>query len=175
MLFFSRIHKKKGLETLIKVWSELKPKNWTLDIIGPDSDGSTSILNNKIKKYNLMDSIFIKPPIFGAQQKKEIFKKYDFSILPSKNENFGFSILESLRHSLPVVTNTNTPWSEINNYDAGCYIIDEFEVLKETLFKVFNYSNEEIFKKSQNAYKLSKQYEWRSIIKKYEDMYSTLI
>ncbi len=175
MLFFSRIHKKKGLDTLISVWSELKPMNWILDIIGPDSDGSAFELNKKIKKYNLTDSIFIKEPVFGVEQKRELFKKYEYSILPSKNENFGYSILESLRHSLPVITNTNTPWSKINDYNAGFYIMDDTEALKQTLLKVFSSSNEEILEKSQNAYKLSKQYEWGSVIKKYEEMYYSLI
>jgi glycosyltransferase involved in cell wall biosynthesis len=175
MLFFSRIHKKKGLDMLINAWSELRPTNWILDIIGPDSDGTSYGLKKKIEKYNLTESIFLKEPIFGLNKKKELFIKYDFSILPSKNENFGYSILESLRHSLPVITNTNTPWAEINDYDAGCYISDDYETLKQTLLKVFNFSNKEILKKSQNAYKLSKQYEWKSALKKYEDMYLSLI
>ena len=174
MLFFSRIHKKKGLDNLLMAWRELKPNNWILDIIGPDSDGSSFELNQKIKEYKLTESIFIKKPVFGSNNKKELFTKYDFSVLPSKNENFGYSILESLRHSLPVITNTNTPWSEIKDYNAGCYINDDYESLKQTLLKVFNYSNEEILKKSKNAYELSKQYEWSSVLKKYEDMYSSL-
>ena len=33
-IFLSRLHKKKGLDILIKAWIELKNKNWCLDIVG---------------------------------------------------------------------------------------------------------------------------------------------
>ena len=175
MLFFSRLHKKKGLDDLLMAWSELKPKNWILDIIGPNSDSMSFKLNKKIKEYKLTESIFIKEPIFDLNKKKELFIKYDFSVLPSKNENFGYSILESLRHSLPVITNINTPWKVIKDYNAGYYMNDDYESLKQALLEVFNYSNEEILKKSQNAYELSKKFEWSSVLRKYEEMYSSLV
>ena len=79
--------------------------------------------------------------------KKELFKKYDVSILFSKNENFGYSILESLKHSIPVITTNNTPWDKIKNYNAGWYINYKFQDLVETLNRVFKITNIELLKK----------------------------
>ena len=47
--------------------------------------------------------------------------------------------------------------------------------LKECLNKIFNSSDEEILKKSQNAYNLSKNYEWENVIGQYKKMYEELI
>ena len=48
MIFFSRIHPKKGLLELIKIWDKLKYSDrWSLNIYGPVSDENYL---NKIKK-----------------------------------------------------------------------------------------------------------------------------
>ena len=147
ILFFSRIHKKKGLLEIINAWSILRPKNWQLDIIGPPGDETAHDIKKLIIEKKLTKRIFIKDPIFENFKKKELFKKYDVSILFSKNENFGYSILESLKHSIPVITTNNTPWDKIKNYNAGWYINYKFQDLVETLNRVFKITNIELLKK----------------------------
>lgn len=174
MLFFSRIHKKKGLEKVIKAWSIIRPDNWEFDIIGPDGDNSGKDLKKLVLQNNLSDKIFFKDPIYLHHKKKEMFQNYDVSILFSKNENFGYSIIECLRHSLPVITNENVPWSEIRDYDAGWFIDDDFQTLLKTLKEVFQINDENLLLKSCNAFNLSKRYNWENLISRYEEMYENL-
>lgn len=44
---------------------------------------------------------------------------YHFLFLPTLNENFGHSIVESLLSSCPVIISDQTPWSDCQNYNAG--------------------------------------------------------
>ena len=95
-------------------------------------------------------------------------------LLPSRNENFALSVAEALRHSLPVLTNENVPWKDIKKFDAGWYIDSQYNTLKKTLIDIDEISDENLLKKSINAYNLSKEYEWSKIIKGYIDMYNNL-
>ena len=175
MLFFSRIHFKKGLDVLLKAWNEIKPNNWELHVIGPDGDGTLFQNKKFVKENGLGKNIIFKGPVFGQNNKREIFKNFDIFVLPSRNENFALSILEALRHSLPVLTNENVPWSQIKDFNAGWYIKDDYNSLKENLKIIFNINDEELLNKSQNAFNLSKKFEWNSVINQYKQMYQNLI
>ena len=69
-LFFSRLHKKKGLDFLLKAWSFFDNTGWKLDIVGSGN------LNKykKIKlKYKLKNINFFKP-VYGDTNKKNYFQ-----------------------------------------------------------------------------------------------------
>ena len=69
-LFFSRLHPKKGLNDLIKVWIELNDRNWVLDIVGPCEDREYfNNLSNMIKKNNNYN-INLLNPVFSNTKKK---------------------------------------------------------------------------------------------------------
>lgn len=44
---------------------------------------------------------------------------YHFLFLPTLNENFGHSIVESLLSACPVLVSNQTPWNDCEKYDAG--------------------------------------------------------
>ena len=121
-IFFSRLHKKKGIMNLVKVWKKVQPIDWELHIYGPDYHGH-KIEINKIKHHK--DNIFIHDAIYDSEIKTDLFKSFDLFILPSKNENFGYVILESLSCGLPVLTTNKTPWEDIKNKNAGWIINDD--------------------------------------------------
>jgi glycosyltransferase involved in cell wall biosynthesis len=174
-LFFSRLHPKKGLRDLIKAWIELNDRYWILDIVGPCEDKEYyNNLLNMIKKNNNYN-INLLNPVFSNAEKKKLFANYDFFVLPTKNDPFGIVILESLSRGLPVLTNDNTPWSDIKYFNAGWFIHDNYLSLKLVLKKIFNTPKEEFYVKSKNAIKLSKNFEWKNLSKEYISMYKNLL
>ena len=44
------------------------------------------------------------------------------TIIPSKSENFGHSIIEALSAGMPVITSNNTPWNGLDAAEAGCNV-----------------------------------------------------
>ena len=90
-----------------------KTKNWEFHIFGPEGDQTFKKIKKFVKENNLSDDIYFHDPVFLKTEKKKIFLDHDILILYSKNENFGFSILEALSNSLPVLTTSNVPWNSI--------------------------------------------------------------
>jgi glycosyltransferase involved in cell wall biosynthesis len=174
-LFFSRLHPQKGLDDLIKAWIELNDKNWVLDIVGPCEDREYYDNLFKMIKKNNNFNINLLNPVFSDTEKKKLLNNYDFFVLPTKNDCFAIAILESLARGLPVLTNDNTPWSDIKYFNAGWFIHDNYLNLKLILKKIFNTPKEEFYLKSKNAIKLSKNFEWKILSKEYYSMYKNLL
>lgn len=171
VLFFSRIHKKKGIYDLVKAWNEIGNKEWTLNIVANKNDFNllTKYISNKKLKINAIK------PFFNNKKKIHIFDNYDVLALPTKNENFGIVILESLSRGLPVLTSNLTPWNIIQDNNAGWIINDSYLELKLILFKIFNTKYNDFLIKKKNAIKIAKKYNWDKLFKLYLDLYSELL
>lgn len=169
-LFFSRLHKKKGLDKLIKAWNSVNNPEWKLDIIGyGDSRDYKKLLTNTKLKVK-----FYQP--FSSQKKKfKYFNKYDFLILPTSNENFGIVILEALSRGLPVLTTNETPWSIIQEKKAGWIINNSLIELKLILNQIFKSSKEDLIKRKKNTIKIAKLFDKHKLSKLYLKTYKKLL
>jgi len=177
MIFFSRIHAKKGLLELIEAWKEVKnKKDWILEIYGPVSDENYFNKAFKaIKINNLSNEIKILNPIYKTEEKNKIFENSDCFILPSKSENFGISIGEALSFGLPVLTTTATPWKLINDYNAGFV----FDLSKKNLLfyleKFFSLNDETLKTMSLNAKNLiNEKFEKNKVYQDYINFYKSI-
>ena len=172
-LFFSRIHKKKGLIELSKIWCKINPKNWELIIVGPEEDETKKIVLKIIEDNHNINIKFLKP-VFSINEKKKLFLSSDLFILPSYSENFSYSIIEALQFKLPVLTTKFTPWLSIKKHNAG-WIVDNLEgSLEKNLIDIFKLKKKDFEKKSKNCSKLLKRYYWNNLINKYLTQYKNL-
>jgi glycosyltransferase involved in cell wall biosynthesis len=178
ILFFSRVHSKKGLIELISIWKNLKSNNdWQLHIYGPISDKFYfNKMINEIKYNKLEKSIFYLESVFNHEKKMDIYKKADGFILPSKSENFGISIGEAMSCALPVLTTLQTPWKIIQQYNAGYIFNFSKKEIQLNLNKFMTLSDEDRYKMGVNALNLIKEkFESKKIFNLYEDLYKSLI
>ena len=170
-IFLSRLHKKKGLDILIKAWAELKNKHWSLDIVGY---GDQKYYKNKIKNSDINNIKFLKP-ISNTRKKNKLLDNYDFLVLPTLNENFGIVILESLSRGLPVLTTNETPWGDIQNKNAG-WVINYSQIeLKLALNQIFNTKKKQFFLKKKNAIKIANNFSKEKLANQYYKVYKKLI
>jgi len=173
-IFFSRIHSKKGLDDLIIQWIKINNQQWTLDIYGPYEDlNYYNFLLSIIKKSKNTKINFFKP-VYDDKKKINLFKNYDFFILPTKNDTFALAVAESLACGLPVLTSYNTPWRSIKENNAGWYVPDSSLVLNRTIKKIFKLKSNDFYIKAKNAYNLSQQYNWKNLSEKYIKEYFSL-
>ena len=170
--------KKKGLLELVEAWFIVRPKNWKLEIRGPitDLEYKKKILKS-IANYNLQNDIFFKEPVYNEVEKINVLQRCDLMVLPSKNENFAFSICESLFVGLPVLCSDQTPWFELNKLNAGwCVDLNSTEKIAEILKKITNLNDNDLFQVSNNAKKYSKKFNLETqIIHKYISMYKNIL
>ncbi len=111
ILYLSRIHKKKGLEQLIKSFAQLKTDDTYLFIAG---DGDKTYLNELI---TLIDSLDIVKRVrwlgFVQQQEKQLLLQgANIYALTSHSENFGISVLEALAAGTPALVSKEVALSQ---------------------------------------------------------------
>ena len=175
-VFFSRIHKKKGIGNLISAWKKIDNPEWHLDIYGPTED--KKYLNDLMLSVNKNNKITFHKPIFNTKKKYRTLEKYDFMILPTYSENFGYIVLESLARGVPVLTTKNTPWLEIKKKNSGWISDNSVDSMTRSLKKIFYLSkknNNYFYSKSKNAIKHAQNYNWNSLSNSYIEVYKKIL
>jgi glycosyltransferase involved in cell wall biosynthesis len=120
LLYFGRIHPKKGLNQLVSAWASLAPDfpDWRLRIVGP---GEERDLQELAGLAAALPRLSIEAAVYG-EAKWRIFAQSDLFILPSHNENFGITVAESLACGRPVITTKETPWKDVETQKCGWWI-----------------------------------------------------
>jgi glycosyltransferase involved in cell wall biosynthesis len=101
ILFLSRIHEKKGVDTLLSALVQV-PFKWTLSIAGDGEAAYIAQLQQQAQELGIADRVkwlgFVQPEArFG------VFEAADVLVLPSHNENFANVVIESLSVGTPVL------------------------------------------------------------------------
>ena len=162
---------KKNLDQFLKVWIEIDNTQWSLDIIGFKGQEYFKKINiyQKYKKIK-----FLK--LLSIQNKKFLINnKYDLLVVPSVSENFGFLILEALAKGLPVLTTNLTPWSIIQDKNAGWIINNSQIELKLALYQILGLSNQELIIKKKNTIKIAKKFTKENLSKLYFKTYKEIL
>lgn len=134
LLFLSRLHEKKGVSNLLRVWSELAPlyPDWQLVLAGPDLDGYGEIARREVAELRIATSVTFTGMLAG-DDKSCALGNAELFVLPTHSENFGIVIAEALAHECPVITTKGAPWEDLQTYSCGWWIENEAEVLRATL------------------------------------------
>jgi glycosyltransferase involved in cell wall biosynthesis len=120
LLLIARIAPIKNIDFLLRVLARIN-STVELDIYGP--------IQSKYENYwhecsALIDQLppHIEVKYHGPIQPSLITataQRYDFFVLPTQSENFGYSIMEALAAGLPVVISDQTPWHDLAAANAG--------------------------------------------------------
>jgi poly(glycerol-phosphate) alpha-glucosyltransferase len=103
VLFMGRLHKKKGLEPLIRAWGRLASQfsDWILVVAGPDN-GFETPTRRLIEELRLSTSVILTGNLQG-QAKREALGAAELFALPSFSEGFSMAVLEAMASGLPVL------------------------------------------------------------------------
>jgi glycosyltransferase involved in cell wall biosynthesis len=120
LFYLSRIAKVKNLHYALEILSTV-PASYQIeyDIYGNiEDEGYWSLCKNLISKL---------PPHIKVTYRRElpfnevqaVIVSYHALLLPTLNENFGHSIVESLLSGCQVIISDQTPWNDVNSTNAG--------------------------------------------------------
>ena len=85
--------------------------------------------------------------------------KYDLFFLPTRGENFGHVILESLQAGTPVLISDQTPWNNLESLKVGWDLpLESQEQFVKIIEGMVNLQIEEFKKLSENAIRFSEEY-----------------
>lgn len=195
ILFLSRVHKKKGIEVLIKAFKKLREecdesKEWSVLIVGNGESSYINELKFLVNTLGLQNCINILPPVFG-EDKIKIYQESSVFCLPSFSENFGMVVAEAMSCGVPSITTNGTPWQLLNgdvcsmgvnleilgnNKRTGWCIDLSVENLTDTLRQAINMSKKELYAMGQNASLLvNENFNYQSVAKKNKILYEWII
>ncbi|MEI1376493.1 glycosyltransferase [Nostoc sp. UHCC 0926] len=102
LLNVGRLHHKKGLDLLPQALAALRHLNWRIVFVGGDDDGTKAKLQQQFQAANLSDRVIF---LERCEPKKlpAIYSAANLFVLPSRHENFGNVVVESLACGCPVL------------------------------------------------------------------------
>lgn len=173
LLFLSRIHRKKGLDNLLRAWAKAKPRGWGLVVAGWDQGGYEGELKAMKEDLGIGDSVFFAGPLFG-EAKDAAYRRADAFILPSLSEGLPMVVLEAWAYGKPVLMTPECNLPEGFAADAAIRIEGTTDGIVKGLQNLLRFSDgdlkemgakgrrlvEERFTWNQIATQVKETYEW---------------
>ncbi|BDH61226.1 hypothetical protein MTP04_13560 [Lysinibacillus sp. PLM2] len=168
----------KGIDLLIeacyRIKNEMKSAGCSIDIYGPEENGSKRKIRDLIYKYELYDYIKVFDEIYH-EEKEKILLNCDFFILTSRFEGHPMGLIEALSYGIPcVVTKGTNMIEEIETENAGWTAENDVGSIALAIKQLFNQKGI-LNKKGQNALNLSKKYNWDFLAKESNRLYTQLL
>jgi len=121
LVYFSLIAEKKNLLFLLECMAQSNADIY-FDVVGPVKDINyfercMAFIDQHPK---LLEKVCFKGPT-EANFMQVHAAEYDYFVLPTKGENFGHAIVESLANGLPVLISEFTPWQFDDEAHSGLY------------------------------------------------------
>lgn len=121
LLFFGRIHEKKGCDLLVAAFAKLAPADPALHLViaGPGRPPLLDSLKDLARTHGAADRISW-PGMLQGDLKWGAFYCAEAFVLPSHQENFGIAVAEALGCGLPVLISDKVNiWREVESDKAG--------------------------------------------------------
>jgi glycosyltransferase involved in cell wall biosynthesis len=134
LLFLSRLHPKKGVAELLRVWRAVEARHagWHLVLAGPELDGYGAAMRRLAGELGVSDRTTFTGMLLG-KAKSCALGNSELLVLPTHSENFGLVVAEALAHGVPVVTTRAAPWPGLLRENCGWWIDDNEAELRATL------------------------------------------
>lgn len=178
LFYLSRIAKVKNLRYALEVLAML-PADILIeyDIYGNLEDqeywtGCKELINRLPKNIK----VSYKGEVSFSEVQQAI-APYHVLFLPTLNENFGHSIVESLFSGCPVIISDQTPWNDLEEHNAGYAItLDSKEKFVECIKELALSSQDEMRNKSKDAITyISNKLNVQQSIEKYKHLFNESI
>jgi glycosyltransferase involved in cell wall biosynthesis len=111
VLFLGRLTWKKGLDRLLRAFA--CTETGTLAIVGTDDEKFAPQLAKIAADLQIANRVRIVPRTVVGSDKERLFAAAQLFVLPSYSENFGNTVLEAMRRSVPVIVTPEVGAAEI--------------------------------------------------------------
>ncbi len=173
-LFVGRIHPIKNLIFLLRALLQVKG-NLQLTIIGNIEDFDywrecLPIISQLRERISI--SVIEAVP---QSKLREMFATHHFLALPTKGENFGYAILESLSAGTPVIISNQTPWQGLVEKKVGWDVdVDTPNAYINALAESVDMDQEKYSLWSESAYEYSKfAIDLPELVKQYAQVFNS--
>ncbi len=174
ILYLGRIHKIKGLDLLVEMFSDLLKEldGVRLVIVGPD-DGFLSIVKKQIKNLKIGHKVLFTGPLF-ERGKLEAYVDADVYVLPSVYETFPVTVLEACACGTPVIVTNRCGIADILG-KVGYVVEYDKDQLGDAILKIL--SDEGLRRRFgvEGKRLVREEFGWDNVVRKIEEMYETTL
>lgn len=181
LLYLGRLHKKKGVDLLIKAVADIKNENaalldnWQIDLVGWDHENCKAELERIVAENHLEDIVVFHGGLFG-KDKQRMYANADGYILPSHGEGLPMTVLEAWSWKLPVIMTPECHLPEGYEADAAIRINDNVVSVKNGLMNFFEMDDDSRKAIGQKGYDLvCEKFTWDASAKKMIEVYEWLL
>jgi glycosyltransferase involved in cell wall biosynthesis len=155
LIYLSRVSPVKNLDFAIQTLSKVdSSKNFLIeyDIYGNNEDKEYFKYCKELMKQLPSNIKVTYKGTLSFDEIPKVISLYHFLFLPTKNENFGHAIVETLSCGRPVLISNCTPWNEVNEYQCGYALPLDENIFAEKLYEILNMDNDTFQKMCVNAH-----------------------
>jgi glycosyltransferase involved in cell wall biosynthesis len=171
ILYLGRIHRIKGIDILVKAFSNIVGKldGFKLVIVGPD-DGYLAELETLIKGMKMSGNVLILDPLYG-RDKLEAYVDAEVFVLPSRYETFPMSALEAIACGTPIVLTKNCGGRSYFRESVGTVVEPDSNALSEVLLEMLLNKKQSSFFR-ENCRKIAKSnFPLEKVVDRMEQIY----
>jgi glycosyltransferase involved in cell wall biosynthesis len=122
LLFYGRLHVKKGLDLLAKALGAIGSDRADLHVVlAGNDDGALKPFRNEVESLHMSDRVTCVGHA-SSERARRIWGAADAFILPSYSEGFSMAILEALAARKPVVATTSCHFPELARAEGGIVV-----------------------------------------------------
>ncbi|MBA7659559.1 Alpha-monoglucosyldiacylglycerol synthase [subsurface metagenome] len=171
ILFLGRIHRIKGLDLLIKVFSDLAKflDDVKLVIAGPD-DGYLTSLKKLVADSEISEKVLFTGPLYG-QEKLKAYVDADVYILPSFYETFPMTLLEAMACGTPVIVTDRCGIADVINGQAGLVVPYDKDQLRDALLHMLSDDQMRLRFGEKGKLLVREKFNWEKIAEQVEGVY----
>jgi glycosyltransferase involved in cell wall biosynthesis len=176
LVFFGRLHAKKGIDVLLRAWAGVSPRfpDWELHVIGPDDRGYAAEMQVLATTLRVQRVVF-RGPIYGEQKWRELAAARLF-VLPTHAENFGLAVAEALASGVPAIVTKGAPWEGLERERCGRWIEHGEDALVACLDDCLGRDPEELRAMGQRGRRwIEREFSWSLVSENTVKVYSWLI
>jgi glycosyltransferase involved in cell wall biosynthesis len=174
--FLGRLHKKKGVDLLIKAWQTLAQSHPDahLVIAGPEEDRTLQSLRSLVAQAALSDRVTFTGVLKGTMKWSLLAASTTF-VLPSISEGFSVAILEALSAGVPVVISHECNLGAVANNDCGLVVNRSVPAITEAIDQMLSTKAPAMDLKRARASQFARDhYSWKKIAVKMQAVYCWL-
>lgn len=175
LLYLGRVHKKKGLDLLLRAWATAEQRfpDWDLVIAGPDDGGYRAEYQALAAQLGLR-RVHFPGPLYG-EDKLSAYRQASLYVLPTHSENFAVTVAEALATGTPAIVTKGAPWSGLVENGAGWWIEIGVEPLVAALDSALALPEERLREMGGNGRAwMEEKFSWQIIATQMTEFYAWL-
>lgn len=179
--FLGRLHPIKKIENVLYALDKVRGEGIEIRdklnflIMGKYDDEYEQWLKDEVNRLHLEDCVEFVGFVSG-KEKYDRLSKLSALMVPSAQENFGMIVPEALICGTPVYASLGTPWSELNECNAGWWGDNTPENITKVILDILSTSDAELRTMGTNGRKLiEEKYEQHKVASMMKHLYEWIV